>query len=160
MSLIHPALVGSVRRRRVAASLPALLSALFILSSAGPGLSREQGVELADAANVDASPDHLAGREMDIGRYYLSKRDNTAAINRFRTVVTHYQQTKHVEEALGRLTDSYLALGNAKQAQTAAAVLGRKFPDSRWSRDARDELRSDGLQPHEDESSWISQAFR
>jgi len=161
MSLICPALLGSVRPTCVSIWLPAMLAALFIVSSPGRSLCREQGVEFAAAKpDVDASPDHLAGREMDIGRYYLSKRDNTAAINRFRTVVTQYHETKYVEEALGRLTESYQALGITREAQTAAAVLDRKFPDSRWSKDARDSLKVDGLQPLEDESSWISRAFK
>ena len=69
---------------------------------------------------------------MVIGRYYLDKKDFTGAINRFKIVVTQYQTTRHVEEALMRLTEAYMALGIVGEAQTAAAVLGHNFPDSRW----------------------------
>ena len=73
---------------------------------------------------------------MEIGRYYLNKRDFIGAINRFKVVVTHYQTTRHVEEALERLTEAYIALGIIDEAQTAAAVLGHNFPDSPWYKDA------------------------
>ena len=72
--------------------------------------------------------DQLAGREMDIGRYYLKRHNYTAAINRFRTVVSQYQRTNQTEEALARLAEAYMALGIANEAQTAAAVLGHNFP--------------------------------
>ncbi len=86
--------------------------------------------------------DQLAGKEMDVGRYYLDKRDYTGAINRFKTVVTHYQTTRHVEEALARLTEAYMAIGIVGEAQTAAAVLGHNFPDSRWYKDAYNLVKS------------------
>ena len=66
----------------------------------------------------------------------MERRDFTGAINRFKIVVTHYQTTRHVEEALMRLTEAYMALGIVNEAQTAAAVLGHNFPDSRWYADA------------------------
>ena len=69
---------------------------------------------------------------MQIGRYYLNRKDYTGAINRFKVVVTQYQTTRHVEEALERLTEAYMALGIVGEAQTAAAVLGHNFPDSKW----------------------------
>jgi len=81
---------------------------------------------------VEVARDQLAGKEMEIGRYYLKKKDFTGAINRFKVVVTKYQTTRHVEEALMRLTESYMALGIVDEAQTAAAVLGHNFPDSQW----------------------------
>ncbi len=65
-----------------------------------------------------------------IGRYYMERSDFTGAINRFKTVVTQYQRTRHVEEALMRLTEAYMAIGIVSEAQTAAAVLGHNFPDS------------------------------
>ena len=80
---------------------------------------------------IEVARDQLAGKEMQIGRYYLDKKDYTGAINRFKVVVTRYQTTRHVEEALMRLTESYMALGIVEEAQTAAAVLGHNFPDSR-----------------------------
>ena len=80
--------------------------------------------------------DQIAGKEMQIGRYYLERREYLAAVNRFKTVVEQYQTTRHVEEALHRLTESYLALGIVPEAQTAAAVLGHNFPDSEWYKDS------------------------
>ena len=73
---------------------------------------------------------------MMIGRYYQERRDYTGAINRFKIVVTRYQTTRHVEEALLRLTETYLSLGIVDEARTSAAVLGHNFPDSRWYKDA------------------------
>jgi len=96
---------------------------------------------------------------MEIGRYYLERDDNLAAVNRFREVVEDYQQTRHVEEALFRLTESYYAMGLTQEAQTAAAVLGHNFPDSKWYRDAYSLLNEGGFEPDESRSSWISRAF-
>ena len=107
-----------------------------------------------------AARDQLAGKEMDIGRYYMEKRDFTGAINRFKTVVTQYQTTRHVEEALYRLTEAYMAIGIVGEAQTAAAVLGHNFPDSRWYKDAYNLVKSGGLEPSENQGSWISRTFK
>ena len=85
---------------------------------------------------IDMARDQLAGKEMDIGRYYMKSRDFIGAINRFKVVVTQYQTTRHVEEALERLSEAYVALGIIDEAQTAAAVLGHNFPDSPWYKDA------------------------
>jgi outer membrane protein assembly factor BamD len=109
---------------------------------------------------LQVARDQLAGKEMEVGRYYLDKRNYTAAINRFRTVVSKYQTTRHIEEALMRLTEAYMALGLSGEAQTAGAVLGHNFPDSQWYRDAHTLLRSGGLEPREDAGSWISRSFR
>jgi outer membrane protein assembly factor BamD len=111
-------------------------------------------------AKIQAARDQLAGKEMDIGRYYMEKRDFTGAINRFKTVVTQYQTTRHVEEALARLTEAYMAIGVVGEAQTAAAVLGHNFPDSRWYKDAYNLVRSGGVEPSENQGSWISRAFK
>ena len=111
-------------------------------------------------AKLEGARDQLAGKEMNIGRYYMQKRDYTAAINRFKTVVTQYQTTRHVEEALERLTEAYLAIGIVGEAQTAAAVLGHNFPDSRWYKDAYNLVKSGGLEPSENQGSWISRAFK
>jgi outer membrane protein assembly factor BamD len=108
---------------------------------------------------LEGARDQLAGREMSIGRYYLKKHDYIAAINRFKTVVTQYQTTRHVEEALARLTEAYMAIGIVSEAQTAAAVLGHNFPDSRWYQDAYNLVRSGGLEPSENRGSYISRAF-
>jgi outer membrane protein assembly factor BamD len=111
-------------------------------------------------AKMEGARDQLAGKEMDIGRYYMGKRDYTAAINRFKRVVTQYQTTRHVEEALARLTECYLAIGIVGEAQTAAAVLGHNFPDSKWYQDAYNLVKSNGLEPSENRDSYISRAFK
>ena len=110
-------------------------------------------------AKLEGARDQLAGKEMEIGRYNLEKRNFTGAINRFKTVVTQYQTTRHVEEALERLTEAYMALGIVGEAQTAAAVLGHNFPDSRWYQDAYRLAKSGGFEPEENKGSWISKAF-
>ncbi len=109
---------------------------------------------------VGMARDQLAGKEMAIGRFYLEKRDFVGAINRFKVVVTQYQTTREVEEALERLTEAYLALGIVDEAKTAAAVLGHNFPDSPWYKDAYRLLKSAGAEPSENEGSWISHAFK
>ena len=77
---------------------------------------------------IDLARDHLAGKEMTVGRYYLRRGNAVAAIGRFRKVVELYQTTSHAAEALHRLTEAYLALGVSGEAQTAAAVLGHNYP--------------------------------
>lgn len=104
--------------------------------------------------------DQLAGKDMAVGKYYLDRRNYTGAINRYRDVISKYQTTRHVEEALMRLTEAYMAMGVVNEAQTAAAVLGHNFPDSPWYRDAFKLLESGGLEPREDRGSWISQIFQ
>jgi len=104
--------------------------------------------------------DLLAANEMVVGRYYLRRNNFLAAINRFRSVVTDYQTTEQVEEALMRLTEAYMALGIINEAQTAAAVLGHNFPDSKWYRHAYALLGKQGLQPQEHEGSWITQTWK
>jgi len=104
---------------------------------------------------VEGARDQLAGKEMAIGRYYESKKNFIGAINRFKIVVTQYQTTRHVEEALMRLT-----LGIVPEAQTAAAVLGHNFPESAWYKDAYGMLKGQGFEPQENNASWISKAFR
>ena len=111
-------------------------------------------------AKLEGARDQLAGKEMEIGRYNLEKRNFTGAINRFKTVVTQYQTTRHVEEALERLTEAYMALGIVGEAQTAAAVLGHNFPDSKWYKDAYNIAKSGGSEPAENQGSWISRAFK
>lgn len=104
--------------------------------------------------------DQLGGKEMQVGRYYLERRNYVAAVNRFKTVVNNYQTTRHVEEALFRLTEAYYALGVISEAQTAAAILGHNFPDTQWYKDAYTLLNSGGYEPSEDSGSWISRAFK
>jgi outer membrane protein assembly factor BamD len=118
--------------------------------------------EYAADANrkIEIARDQLAGKEMQIGRYYQERHEYLAAVNRFRYVVENYQTTRHVEEALLRLTETYLALGIVPEAQTAAAVLGHNFPDSEWYKDSYALLAKTGVEPQENEGSWISRAFR
>jgi outer membrane protein assembly factor BamD len=97
---------------------------------------------------------------MQVGRYYLHRDNYLAAINRFRTVVSEYQTTAQVEEALMRLTEAYMALGIVNEAQTAAAVLGHNFPDSKWYKHAYGLLGKRGLEPQEHEGSWITQTWK
>jgi outer membrane protein assembly factor BamD len=104
--------------------------------------------------------DLLAANQMVVGRYYLRHNNFLAAINRFRSVVTDYQTTEQVEEALMRLTEAYMALGIINEAQTAAAVLGHNFPDGKWYRHAYALLGKQGLKPQEHEGSWITQTWK
>src|SRR6201996_1979352 len=108
---------------------------------------------------IDLTQDHLAGKEMAVGRYYLTRGDYIGAINRFRVVVHTYQTTPQIGEALERLTEAYYALGLNSEAQTAAAVLGANYPGSQWYMDAYNILKGRNLRPKEDKGSWISQAF-
>lgn len=84
---------------------------------------------------IDLALDHLAGKEVAIGRFYQSRDEHLAAINRFRVVIEQFQTTTHVPEALHRIVESYMALGITEEAQTAAAVLGHNFPGSEWYAD-------------------------
>jgi outer membrane protein assembly factor BamD len=115
-----------------------------------------------DAENrIRVCEDTLAAAEMDKGRYYMKNRSTlSAAVARFKVVVTDYPTTAHVEEALYRLTEGYMALGIKPEAQNAAAVLGHNFPESKWYKDAYQLLASDGLGPREQEGSWLSKAWK
>lgn len=109
---------------------------------------------------LDLTLDHLAGKEMEIGRYYLKRGNYIGAIERFRVVVERYQTTSHVEEALHRLVEAYLALGVNQEAQAAAAVLGHNFPGSAWYIDSYALLTGRDLTPVEDADSWITRVWR
>lgn len=104
--------------------------------------------------------DSIAASEMHIGRYYLKQGKHLAAINRFKVVVSEFQTTQHVEEALARLAESYVSLGILPEAQTAIAVLGHNYPQSRWYQDGYALLGRQGLKPQEDQGSWISRQWR
>jgi outer membrane protein assembly factor BamD len=91
---------------------------------------------------IDLIRDHLAGKEMDVGRYYLSKQAYLAALNRFKNVVEGFQTTSHAPEALHRMVECYLALGILDQAQKTAAVLGYNYPGSPWYSDTYELIRS------------------
>ncbi|MBS9720912.1 outer membrane protein assembly factor BamD [Tianweitania sp. BSSL-BM11] len=107
-------------------------------------------------AKIRFARDQLAGKEMQVGRYYLERREYIAAAKRFRYVVEVYGNTRHVEEALARLTETYLAMGLATEAQSAAAALGQNYPDSQWYKDSYALLQSGGLEPRANPGSWLS----
>ena len=109
---------------------------------------------------LDLARDHLAGKHMEIGRFYLKKGEYLAAINRFRTVIKDYQTTTHVPEAMLRLVESYLALGVTEEAQATAAVLGYNYPGSPWYADSYVLLTGIDLRPEEHQGSWISRAWK
>lgn len=111
------------------------------------------------ALKMSLARDHLAGKEMEIGRTYQDLEFYLAAINRFRNVVERYQTTSHVAEALHRLTECYMALGIKGEAQATAAVLGHNFPGSNWYRDSYALLQSDDLEPRLSERSWLARLF-
>ncbi|WP_082074804.1 outer membrane protein assembly factor BamD [Martelella endophytica] len=98
-------------------------------------------------AKIRYARDQLAGKNMQIGRYYLERKDYVAAISRFDTVVDDYSDTNQIEEALERLVEAYYAMGIVSEAQNAAWVLGHNYPDSPWYQRAYDLLNKQGLQP-------------
>jgi outer membrane protein assembly factor BamD len=104
------------------------------LDALGEIARRYPSTPYADDAQlkIDLVRDHLAGKEMEIGRFYQRRRQWLASVMRFRSVVDQYQTTNHAPEALERLTESYLALGIPVEARRSAAVLGANYPDSRW----------------------------
>lgn len=108
----------------------------------------------------DLAFDHLAGKEMEVGRYYLGKGEYTAAINRFKTVVEDFQTTRHTPEALHRLVEAYVSLGLNGEAQTAAAILQAQFADSEWTADSLVLLSQQGLTADGSGSGWLARVFR
>ena len=122
------------------------------LSSLQDVVTRFPGTNYArDAAlKIDLARDHLAGKEMEIGRYYLRQGQYTAAINRFRTVIEGYQTTSHVPEALHRLAEAYSALGLTAEAQQIAAVLGHNYPGSVWYIDSYELIEGADIPGNED----------
>ena len=108
----------------------------------------------------DLAFDHLAGKEMEIGRYYLKRKHYTAAINRFRVVVQDFQNTTHTAEALHRLVEGYLALGLTDEAQTAGAILGYNYQASPFYEDSYKLLTARGLTPEAKGDSWLRSVYR
>ena len=108
----------------------------------------------------DLAFDHLAAKEMEIGRYYLRRDHFTAAINRFRAVVEDFQTTTHTAEALHRLVESYLSLGLTDEAQTAGAILGFNFRSTDWYEDSFTLLTGVGLEPKARGNNWLAQVYR
>tara|TARA_A100001037_G_scaffold280264_1_gene282858 strand:- start:4412 stop:5275 length:864 start_codon:yes stop_codon:yes gene_type:complete len=132
------------------------LAALSELSRRYPDTEYARDARL----KIELARDHLAGKEMEIGRFYLAEGNFVSAINRFRIVIEEYQTTTHAPEALHRLAEAYLALGVTDEAQTAAAVLGHNYPGSDWYQDSYNLLTGRDLRPQEAEGSWITQAWR
>jgi len=108
----------------------------------------------------DLAFDHLAAKEMEIGRYYLTRGHYTAAINRFRVVVEDFQTTSHTAEALYRLIEAYLSLGLVDEAQTAGAILGFNYRSSEWYQSGYDLLTKRGLKMRDLGNNWLSQIYR
>lgn len=118
--------------------------------------------EYATAAilKFDLAFDHLASKEMEIGRYYLRRKHFTAAINRFRVVVEDFQTTTHTAEALYRLIEAYLSLGLVNEAQTAGAILGYNYQSTDWYENGYKLLTSQGLKLKDKGNGWLNQIYR
>lgn len=112
------------------------------------------------ALKFDLAFDHLAAKEMEIGRFYLRRGHYPAAINRFRAVVEDFQTTTHTAEALHRLVEANLALGLDSEAQTAGAILGYNFQGSPFYDDSFRLLTGRGLAPEAQGDSWLAQVYR
>ena len=126
------------------------LLTLALASHAGDGaVTARHGMVVAQEVRAADATDAEAERNMEIGRYYIGRHDYVSALARFRTVVTRYRSSPGVAEALARLTKTYLALGVTSEAQRAAAVLAREFPNSPWSAEAANAVRAAGLEPVE-----------
>jgi len=108
----------------------------------------------------DLAFDHLAAKEMEIGRYYLRREHFTAAINRFRVVVEDFQTTTHTAEALHRLVEAYLSLGLTDEAQTAGAILGFNYRSSEWYEASFKLLTGQGLKMRSFGNNWLAQIYR
>ncbi|WP_198665054.1 outer membrane protein assembly factor BamD [Tropicimonas sp. IMCC34011] len=108
----------------------------------------------------DLAFDHLAAKEMEVGRYYLRRDHFTSAISRFRVVVEEFQTTTHTPEALHRLVEAYLSLGLEKEAQTAGAILAYNFRSTEWYEDSYRLLVERGLKAEAQGDSWLRQIYR
>lgn len=108
----------------------------------------------------DLAFDHLAAKEMEIGRYYLKRGHYAAAVNRFRTVVEDFQTTTHTPEALHRLVEAYLSLGLTDEAQSAGAILGHNFKSTEWYEDSYALLTGQGLDAASAGDNWLSSIYR
>ena len=111
-------------------------------------------------AKLEGARDQLAGKEMDVGRYYLEKRDFTPAINRFKTVVTRYQTTRHVEEALLPADRGLYGDRNCRRGAAGGGRAWARIYDSKWYKDAYNLVKSGGVEPSENKGSYISRAFK
>ncbi|MEM9046171.1 MAG: outer membrane protein assembly factor BamD [Pseudomonadota bacterium] len=123
---------------------------------------RYPGSEFARDAQlkIDLTNDHLAAKEMDVGRYYLKRGHYSAAINRFRVVIERYQTTNQTPEALHRIVEANLALGLEQEAIDAAAVLGHNFKGSDWYANSYELLTGRNLLPEEDQDGFFERTYR
>ena len=108
----------------------------------------------------DLAFDHLAGKEMEVGRYYLRRKHYTASINRFRVVVEDFQTTTHTAEALHRLVEAYLSLGLTDEAQTAGAILGHNYQSTEWYEASYKLLTGQGLEMKSFGDNWLTAIYR
>ena len=108
---------------------------------------------------ADLARDHLAGKEMEVGRFYLERNHYLAAINRFRRVIDLYQTTTHAAEALHRLVEAYTALGVADEARKAAAVLGHNYPGSDWYLDSYAIAGGEDLREKPEEKGFLARLW-
>jgi len=124
-------------------------------------VSRFPDTEFAKDARLklDLTRDHLAGKEMEVGRFYLKQEQYVASVMRFRNVIENYQTTSHTPEALHRLVESYLSMGVVEEAQAVTAVLGYNYPSSKWYRYSYSLLTKQDLEPKENKRSWIGRLF-
>ena len=104
--------------------------------------------------------DHLASKEMEVGRYYLKRSHYAPAINRFRGVIEEFSTTSQVPEALHRLVEAYLSLGLVNEAQTAGAILGYNYKSNDWYERSFELLSSKGLKPKSSGNSWLNKVYR
>ena len=114
----------------------------------------------SSSLKFDLAFNHLAAKEMEIGRYYLKRGHYAAATNRFRVVVEQFQTTTHTAEALYRLIEAYLSIGLTDEAQTAGAILGYNFQATQWYADAYELLAGQGLRAEVADDGWLRSVYR
>lgn len=124
------------------------------LSALNEVIRRFPGTDYAEDAQlkIELARDHLAGKEMTVGRFYMRNKEYIAALNRFQTVIENYETTSHAPEALHRMVESYMALGLVTEARKSAAVLGYNFPGTRWYEDSFALV--DGVYPQGEERTF------
>ena len=108
----------------------------------------------------DLAYDHLAGKEMEVGRFYLKRQQFPAAINRFRIVVEEYQTSSYTAEALHRLVEAYLSMGLLEEAQSAGAILGYNYQATAWYQRTYSLLKNENLSPAAKGTGWLRKIHR
>ena len=132
------------------------LEALRVIVERYPDSEYSQVAKL----KFDRTLDHLATKEMEVGRYYLEKGHYTAAANRFRIVIEDFKSTNQTPEALHRLVESYLSLGLIEEAQSAGAILKLNYKSTDWYNDSYNLLSGQGLQPVPFGTNWLTTIYR